>query len=273
LYPRAQAGLLRAMTEDSDGPVYAIGDIHGQLGRLEEALALIERDGGAAAPLVFLGDYVDRGAESRAVIETFLAGLAAGRDWSFVKGNHDRMFERFLDSGTLRDGQIASGKLYIHPNIGGAATLQSYFDLAGRFGLDAEAAARMGVEGLPEPLLAAVIEAARAAVPESHRAFLRELPLYLDRGRWLFVHAGIRPGLPMAEQEEEDLLWIRGAFHRDSRDHGALIVHGHTPVDWPERHPNRLNLDTGAGYGRALVPVVLEGAEVFALTARGRQPL
>lgn len=253
--------------------LYAIGDIHGQLGQLEEALARIDRDGGSGAPVVFLGDYVDRGAQSRAVIETFLTGLAAGRDWSFVKGNHDRMFERFLDTGRLGDRQIKSGKLYIHPNIGGITTLQSYFDLAGRFGLEAESAARMGVEGLPDALLAEVIAAARAAVPESHRAFLRDLPLYLDRGRYLFVHAGIRPGLPMGFQNEDDLLWIRHEFHSDTRDHGALVVHGHTVVDWPELHGNRLNIDTGAGYGRELVPVVLEEGAVFALTAQGRQRL
>lgn len=254
-------------------PLYAIGDIHGQLGQLEQALDRIARDGGADAPVVFLGDFVDRGADSRAVIETFLAGLAGGRDWSFVKGNHDRMFERFLTEGILSDAQIKSGKLYLHPNLGGAATLQSYFDLAGAFGIDDATAARFGVEGVPGDILPDLIAAARAAVPESHRAFLRDLPLWLDRGPQIFVHAGIRPGLPMGYQQEEDLLWIRHEFHRDTRDHGALIVHGHTPVDWPELHLNRLNLDTGAGYGRELVPVVFDGDGIFALTARGRARL
>lgn len=254
-------------------PLYAIGDIHGQLGQLEQALDRIARDGGADAPVIFLGDYVDRGADSRAVIETFVQGIAAGRDWSFVKGNHDRMFERFLDGGILSDEQIKSGKLYLHPNIGGAVTLQSYCDVAGRFGIDEDTAARLGIDGVPDDLLSSLIETLREAVPDSHKAFLRGLPLWLDRGAQIFVHAGIRPGLPMGYQQEDDLLWIRHEFHRDTRNHGALIVHGHTPVDFPEWHINRLNLDTGAGYGRELVPAVFDDDGIFALTATGRERL
>lgn len=254
-------------------PLYAVGDIHGQLGQLQQALDRITRDGGRDAAVVFLGDYVDRGADSRAVIETFVTGLDEGRDWSFVKGNHDRMFERFLLDGVLSDAQIKSGKSYLHPNLGGATTLQSYLDIATEFGIDESAAGRFGIEGLPEGMLEPLIAAARAAVPERHKAFLRSLPLWLDRGAQIFVHAGIRPGLPMGFQQEDDLLWIRHEFHRDTRNHGALIVHGHTPVDWPELHLNRLNLDTGAGYGRELVPAVFDGDDIFALTAEGRKRL
>ncbi|KUF09469.1 metallophosphoesterase family protein [Pseudoponticoccus marisrubri] len=236
--------------------IYAIGDIHGQKAMLDGALARIEADGGAGARTVFLGDYVDRGPDSRGVIDTFLRGRDAGRDWVFVKGNHDRMFERFLDSGERHDDRIKSGKSWVTPNLGGEETLASY-----------------GVPGAATMEPEALLQAVERAVPDSHRAFLKDLALYHEQGDFLFVHAGIRPGLPLKWQQEDDLLWIRDEFLSDGRDFGHFVVHGHTPVEGPDLRSNRLNLDTGAGYGRPLSVAVFEGGRIAQLTETGRQPL
>jgi serine/threonine protein phosphatase 1 len=112
-----------------------------------------------------------------------------------------------------------------------------------------------------------------AAVPAAHRAFLAGLPLMHRAGDVLFVHAGIRPGVPLDAQAEDDLLWIREGFLDDPRDHGALVVHGHTAVTAPEHHGNRVNIDTRAGYGGALTAVAIEGRAVFVLGPGGRRPL
>jgi serine/threonine protein phosphatase 1 len=107
-------------------------------------------------------------------------------------------------------------------------------------------------------------------VPDAHRAFLAGLPTHLHRGEVFFVHAGIRPGVPLAAQVEDDMTWIRGRFLDDLRDHGALIVHGHTPVERATHYGNRLNIDSGAAYGGPLSAVVIEGRKVWELTDSGR---
>jgi serine/threonine protein phosphatase 1 len=108
------------------------------------------------------------------------------------------------------------------------------------------------------------------AVPEAHRRFVRDLALMHRVGGIVFVHAGLRPGVPLDQQAEDDLLWIRREFLEDTRDHGGLVVHGHTPVDAVTHYGNRLNLDTGAGYGRPLSVVVIEDGAVWQLTKAGR---
>lgn len=232
--------------------IYAIGDIHGQSAMLDRALALIEADGGPGARIVFLGDYTDRGPDSRAVVQTLVDGVAAGRNWVVLRGNHDRMFTRFVRSGIETDARIASGKGWLHPALGGPMTLASY-------GVDT------GGRGL--------LAAARAAVPEAHLAFLESRPLWHLEQDLFFVHAGIRPGVPIPQQAEDDLIWIREGFldHHGAFDH--LIVHGHTALETPHHFGNRIDLDGGAGYGRPLVPAVFEGTECWLLTARGRVPL
>jgi serine/threonine protein phosphatase 1 len=232
--------------------IYAIGDIHGQLAQLIHALTLIEADGGPDAEIVFLGDYTDRGPDSRGVIEVLTAGLAHGRAWTAIKGNHDRMFERFVTDGNQFDDRILSGRGWLDPALGGDKTLTSYgVDPSGRD----------------------VLNESRTAVPPAHLAFLRALPHWHRVGDLLFVHAGILPGVAMADQAEDDLLWIRGEFLTDMRDHGPLIVHGHTALDNPTAYRNRINLDGGAGYGRPLVPAVFEGRDCWLLTGQGRVPL
>ena len=129
---------------------------------------------------------------------------------------------------------------------------------------------------LKGPLIALAPDLAahlRNVVPDAHKQFLQSLHLRHQINDLFFAHAGIRPGVPLADQIENDLVWIRQEFLQDYTDHGALVVHGHTPVQYPELYNNRLAIDTGAGYGRALVPVVIDDEGVFALTAKGRQRL
>lgn len=237
--------------------IYAIGDIHGQRAMLEAAHARIAADrartGDAAAPVVHLGDLVDRGPDSRGVIEFLAQGRARGEPWIGLLGNHDHIFREMLrdEPRTLATfGGWTSG------NMGGLATLASY-------GLG-PTALRRG-ERLRREL--------RRAVPEAHVAFLDELRLFHETPELLFVHAGIRPGLDLYEQIEEDLLWIRDEFLSDTRDHGWLVVHGHTPVEGPMHCGNRVNLDTGAGFGRPLTAAVFEGRDVWVLGEEGRERL
>lgn len=111
---------------------------------------------------------------------------------------------------------------------------------------------------------------ALAAVPPEHIEFLDSLPLSHQEGGLFFVHAGIRPGVPLEHQEEVDLLWIRYEFLDDKREHPLLVVHGHTPVEKATHYGNRINLDTGSGYGRQLTAAVFEGLECSVLTSEGR---
>jgi serine/threonine protein phosphatase 1 len=111
------------------------------------------------------------------------------------------------------------------------------------------------------------------AVPQSHRDFLNACPTWLQRGDVVFVHAGIRPGVPMPRQAETDLVWIRAGFLEDPRDHGFLVVHGHTALDRATHYGNRVNIDSSAAYGGPLTAVVIEGHDVYLLTEDGRLPL
>lgn len=237
----------------SDTPIYAVGDIHGQLDFLDAALERIAKDGGTQARILFVGDLVDRGPDSAGVIDRLIEGMET-RPWTVLKGNHDRMFELFLKRGELHDANIKSGLAWLHPRLGGVATLASY-----------------GVEAADERALDDVLEEARQNVPAAHRAFIETLPLTEETETLFFCHAGIRPGVPLDRQDEEDLLWIRQDFLTDTTRHPKLVVHGHTPVDRPTHHGNHLNLDCGAGYGAAIEPVVIEAPDtVYQLTENGR---
>lgn len=237
---------------------YAIGDVHGQLDGLKALHDRIAKDraayGDDGAPVVQIGDLVDRGPDSRGVIDYLIAAEAGGEAWVFLKGNHDRMFRGFMADPDHHDPRLRRDLNWLHDRLGGAETLASY-----------------GVKRVGERLLRDLHAAASEAVPAAHLAFLERMQNYFLRGDCLFVHAGVRPGVDLHEQSEDDLLWIRNDFLNDGRDHGALIVHGHTPDEGVAHYGNRLNIDTGAGYGRALSAVVIEGREVFELTPRGRR--
>ncbi|HHB81404.1 MAG TPA: serine/threonine protein phosphatase [Aliiroseovarius sp.] len=239
---------------------YAIGDIHGHLEKLKRAHVLIEADRAEVeddeAPVVHIGDLPDRGPDTRGVIDFLMAGQAAGEPWVVLKGNHDRMMAWFLDIPPRRDHCLRSELEWVHPRLGGLDTLASYgVDIsAGRSSDDLQ-------------------RDAVVCVPGTHKDFLDALPVSYRRGEVFFCHAGIRPGLSLDMQTEDDLLWIRQEFHVSDADHGALIVHGHTPIDAVTHYGNRVNIDTGAGYGKAVSAVVIEGRDVWLLTDEGRVPV
>jgi len=198
--------------------LYAIGDIHGQLSQLDRVLALIDADGGSDAPIVFLGDYTDRGPDSRGVLDRLIEGRDAGRNWTFLMGNHDRMFSLFLQSPPQVDPYMLVELYWLHPRLGGDTTLASY-----------------GVSAKGTRRVKDVHREALDAVAPSHRDFLQDLRLSHETADLYFAHAGIRPGVALADQTQEDLLWIRQDFHNETSRHPKLIVHGHTPVDQATR--------------------------------------
>ena len=235
--------------------VYAIGDVHGQCHWLMAAHARIMHDrartGDDWVPVVHLGDLCDRGPDSRGVIDFLLNGITGGMPWVALRGNHDWMMLNFVQSDPY-DRWVES---WLWPNIGGRTTLRSY------------GVAETGSD------VAEIQRAARAACPARHVDFLETQPLWVETEDLILVHAGIRHGVPMPDQDPTDLTWIRDDFLNDARDHGKLVVHGHTPVDYPEHHGNRVNLDTGAGFGLPLTVAVFEGRDAWVLGENGRAPL
>lgn len=239
---------------------YAIGDIHGHLDLLRIAHARIQADRAATgdhdAPVIHIGDLVDRGPDSPGVIDHLMQGIAAGEPWIVLKGNHDRMFSYFLQAPSRRDPKLRADLSWLHPRLGGGPTLAAY-----------------GVHAPTDRAEAAVHRDALAAVPQAHRDFLDRLPVMHRHGEALFVHAGIRPGIPLDQQTEDDLTWIRHDFLDDPRDHGVLVVHGHTAIDRARHYGNRLNIDSSAAYGGPVSAVVIEGRRAWLLGPGGREAL
>jgi serine/threonine protein phosphatase 1 len=237
-------------------PTYAIGDIHGHIEALRAAHARIAADKaryGVDAPVVHVGDLVDRGPDCRGVIEYLSAGQAAGEPWIVLKGNHDRLFARFLNDPDWKDPGLRPDLHWFDPRLGGTETLASY-GVRARLGDDPRR----------------VRDEAVRKVPGSHRSFLGNLPLTHLREDALFVHAGIRPGVDLHDQVEDDLVWIRKGFLDDPRDHGALVVHGHTAIDRATHYGNRLNIDSSVAYGGPLSAVLVEGRRAWLLAEGGR---
>jgi serine/threonine protein phosphatase 1 len=205
---------------------YAVGDIHGSSRKLRNLVERCEQDaGGAPLTFIFLGDYIDRGPDSRGVIDTLIA-LQARLPVIALMGNHEAMALEAVDD-SLRIGTWLLE--------GGGATLLSY--------------------------AASTIR----ALPHRHLDWLRSLRLSYDDGRRLFVHAGVNPEAPLDAQLDVDLIWIREPFLSDARNYGRLIVHGHTPTDdgEPDLRINRLNIDTGAVYGGPLTAAVFDEDETM----------
>lgn len=235
--------------------LYAIGDIHGQLDLLKAAHGRIFRDGGRDATIAHVGDLIDRGPDSAGVVEYLMKGRADGRPWIVTRGNHDRFLPKFIDDPDWIDPGLSSGAHWAdHAGLGAAATLASY-----------------GVD--PDRPRDVVLRDTRRAVPRAHARFLATLPLWHLHPRALVVHAGIRPGVDLQAQNEGDLVWIRKGFLDSDADHGPLVVHGHTALDRPMLHRNRLNIDSGAAYGRELTAVVIDDDGVHVLTETGRVPM
>ena len=222
--------------------LYAVGDIHGRLDLLEAMLGRIEADAQSSGhakhrTLVFLGDYVDRGPDSRGVVETLIGGLPQGFEAHFLKGNHEAILLNFLDDAWTLDNWLVNG---------GDATMRSY-------GVDTDRLARLGA---PAELWR---QALQEVLPESHLEFYRSLKLSVAFGDYLFVHAGVKPGVPLAAQSEADLIWIRGPFLNHTDPFGKIVVHGHTPGKEPVTRSNRIGIDTGACFTGRLTALRLEG--------------
>jgi serine/threonine protein phosphatase 1 len=222
--------------------VYAIGDIHGRDDLFAELIGKIRADDAARPPaevtLILLGDLVDRGPQSAAVIERAIALREEFPDTRLLIGNHE---ECFLAAMT---GNVP--KLRYFMRIGGEETVRSYWkndvDLA-RASFE-EVAARL-------PTL----------VPAAHLEFLGQGEDVVEIGDYVFVHAGIRPGVPLEKQSLADLRWIRDEFLADDRDHGVMIVHGHTIREGIDEWPNRIGIDTGAYRSGILSAIVLEAGD------------
>lgn len=227
--------------------LYAVGDIHGRDDLLAELLAAIEADSGQRGPaktiLVFLGDLIDRGPSSADVVERLRTYRAAGR-LVFLAGNHEEVLLRILDGDT----DLLPDWL----RFGGAECLRSY-------GVDPDTIRKMTADD--------ALEAIRTGIPEAHVEFLRTFDDTFRAGGYLFVHAGIRPGVQLAEQAPSDLRWIREPFLSDCAEHGFVVVHGHTIREAVEECVNRIGIDTGAYRYGVLTALGLEGADRWYLQA------
>ncbi|HLK11966.1 MAG TPA: metallophosphoesterase family protein [Candidatus Binatia bacterium] len=216
------------------GRLFAVGDLHGCARELERLLAALRPTAGDT--IAFVGDYVDRGPDSRSVIELLLDLEGRSRLTTvFLKGNHEDMCLGYLGLG----GHWGESWMM----NGAGATLQSY-------GLDPHAPAAE----------------ARGALPAAHVAFLQRLLPYRADDDWLLVHAGIRPGRPLAAQDEEDLLWIRDEFILEPHELPQTVVFGHTPFRAPLVDlPYKIGIDTGCVYGGTLTALELRERTVFQL--------
>lgn len=220
--------------------VYAIGDIHGETGKLDILHAMIRADVSRRPAhrriAIYLGDYVDRGPDSAGVVGRLIADTLPGFERIFLMGNHEDFLLQFLDAASSMSAWSYNG---------GLRTLESY-DVDSR-GYDS---------WMAEP--GKLQQDFRSRLPPAHLRFFEALELYRIEGDYLFVHAGIRPGRKLEDQSRADLMWIREAFIHSDADHGHVVVHGHTPCDSVEIRPNRIGIDTGAVYGGKLTALVLE---------------
>ena len=240
-------GATRATKPVPDGTaIYAVGDIHGRLDLLIALQARIAADAARRRAsrriVVYLGDYVDRGPDSRSVLERLTARPLPGFESVHLRGNHEQLLLDFADGTGRGMAWFANG---------GGETLASYGIHAPVCGLRPapDEAARMRAE-------------LRAALPGAHDAFLRALPARHRIGDYVFVHAGIRPGVALEDQAEADMLWIRDPFLGANNDHGFVVVHGHTVSLAPQIRPNRIGIDTGAYATGVLTALAIEGDRV-----------
>jgi serine/threonine protein phosphatase 1 len=218
--------------------LYVIGDIHGRADLLDRIAEKIrhdtEKNPVGETLTVTLGDYVDRGPNSRGVLDRLIQNPFPG-PYIALKGNHEELLETFM---AVPEVGAAWRKL------GGLETLHSY---------RVPVASLMLGKGFAE-----ASRALREALPEEHLDFLGSLKLSLSCGEYFLCHAGVRPGIPLEQQSAEDLLWIREEFLNSKLNFGKIVVHGHTPAELPEILPNRINIDTGAFATGRLTCLVLE---------------
>jgi len=228
--------------------VYAIGDIHGRLDLLEALLATIADDdrargGGAETRYIFLGDLIDRGPDSRGVVERLLGFSRSGANARFLMGNHEQVFLRALEGD--------KHALRFLGRIGGRETLNSY-------GISDEDYRTLDFDELQARAV--------AQVPAAHVAFLSGFEDWIALGDFLFVHAGIRPGVTLEEQAQSDLYWIRDEFLSHRESFGRIVVHGHSITEDIDVRANRIGIDTGAFATGRLTAIGLEGGERWFLS-------
>ena len=233
--------------------LYVIGDIHGRADLLRGLLRKIALDAarhetGSKRELVFLGDYVDRGPDSRGVIDLILATKSERAYWTVtaLKGNHEQALMQFMNEPELWP---------MWQGFGARETLLSY-------GVNPP-----GAGSEPDDWVRASRQL-NIAVPHDHKRFLEDLQLFADRGDYLCVHAGVRPGSPLNQQTEQDFLWIRDEFLRNERRLEKVIVHGHTPAEEAYVGAHRIGLDTGAYATNLLTAIKLKGEERVLIQAR-----
>ncbi|MBS7539996.1 metallophosphoesterase [Ancylobacter lacus] len=228
--------------------IYAIGDIHGRMDLLEKVArsiaADVEAHGGEGALVITLGDVVDRGPHSRAVLDFLSGPRPFAVPYVGLLGNHEQMLLGFLDQPRENSNWCKHG---------GHETLRSYGiattqTMLGR-GYDTAA------------------ETLSWAMPPHHLDYLKSLRLGVMTERFFFCHAGVKPGVALDEQRVEDLLWIREEFLNSAEDFGRYVVHGHTVVPAVDIRPNRINIDTGAYDSGQLTCLVVEDADMFLLTS------
>lgn len=206
------------------GKIFVVGDIHGCLRKLTKLMSLIDIEDGEDT-VVFLGDFIDRGPDSHGVVEFILDFKKDKTKVVCLMGNHEELFLSYMQDG---------GNLDVFLSNGGFSTLVSY--------------------NFPH-----VIE----DIPERHHQFFVSLIPYYETADYIFVHAGLRPGVPLREQEREDLLWIRGEFISSPYDFGKTVVFGHTGFSQPLIEANKIGIDTGAVYGGKLTCMELPEKKIY----------
>jgi serine/threonine protein phosphatase 1 len=228
---------------------YVVGDVHGRLDLVEDLLAKIHAElqhrPAAKTLLVFVGDLIDRGPQSAQVIERLRTYRRPGIRPVFLLGNHEEVLLRILNG----EVQLITKWRW----FGGSECLRSY-------GIDPEALGRLSD--------ADALAAVRSAIPTEHIRFLESFADSCRFGDYLFVHAGIRPGIELDQQQQADLRWIREPFLQDETDHGFIVVHGHTISEQVDECANRVGIDTGAYRTGVLTALAIEGSHRWLLDTR-----
>jgi serine/threonine protein phosphatase 1 len=218
--------------------LYVIGDIHGRSDLLDRMVQKIELDmgqyPGPQCMTVTLGDYIDRGPDSRGVLDRLARNPFPTR-YLALKGNHEELLDSFL-----RDPSIG----HYWRRLGGLETIHSY---------RVPVSALMTGGGFEQ-----ACNTLKLAIPNEHLRFLGSLKTSLTMGKFFLCHAGVRPGVLLQAQKDDDLLWIREQFLTSTMDFGKIVIHGHSPNEWPEVRPNRINIDTGAFATGRLTCLVVE---------------
>ena len=241
LFSRRAVPPATASSNVPDGSrVYAIGDIHGCVGLLKKLHALILEDAashtGDRKVVIYLGDYIDRGPDSRAVVDLLIDEPLSGFESIHLKGNHEEILLRFLEDARVGADWLA---------YGGDATLYSY-----------------GVQPPDHAAANDILSAQKSLsdrLPTPHADFFRSLKIMHSEGGYAIVHAGVRANVPIEQQSVQDMLWIRDAFLESQADFGKIVVHGHSIEEAPMMRRNRIGIDTGAFATGILTCLVLEG--------------